>query len=182
MTISRHSYLRVLVASIIVMFLAVNATSQIQQTGEPRSGTPMRNMLEAFRKAAPPAVGQLFGRWVATRTVSTEYFLTGRDGPDHESFDQNGLRRSRESGGPFEWTIVIRETDQVLKVKSNPVWSSETERALDLRVGADLLIDAQFDGDTDETYRCRASGPANLVCLLRGHEYGNGVEFRRVRK
>lgn len=161
---------------------AESTSSATLAAAEPRIGTPMRRLLEAFRKASPPSAAQLLGRWVAIRTISTEDFITGRQGPDRESFDERGLRRRQEPGAPLEWTIVIGEVDHKLTVKSHPVWSAETEYPLDLKRGSELFLAAQFDGDTDETFRCRVSSSTNLVCLLMKHEYGDGVEFRQMTK
>ncbi|MEA2166480.1 MAG: hypothetical protein QOK37_4607 [Thermoanaerobaculia bacterium] len=163
-------------------FLTAGAMSSAEAAGEPRLGTPMRHLLKQFRTAKSPSSGHLLGRWVQIRSISTERFLTGMEGPDHLSFEPAGLRRETESGRPLEWTLVISKTDDELTLKSNPFWSKERESPLRIDRGADLLIDAQFDADTEEGYRCRLSETGNLVCLLDRHEYGNGVEFRKMGK
>jgi hypothetical protein len=120
------------------------------------------------------------GEWVLVRHLSTERFLTGRSGPDRVLFDPAGIRRTVTSR---EWTATFACSDEKCHVKSDTVWEPTGDVSpVDFSSDGDAIFEKQYGGDARWIYHCRASNATELLCLLRGHENGHGVVFRKAEK
>lgn len=116
------------------------------------------------------------------RHVMTQKFLNGHAGRDHEMFDFDGIRRDKSPGNPPDWTMAISTTKSGrLQVKSHTVWTPTGDvSSVSFNSDGDMLFKKDYGGDSTWIYRCRAPGPASLVCVLKDHESGHGLEFRKA--
>lgn len=179
------SQLRSFCTLAVVALLSAPATGGLWKFAHLEQGrveSPMTRLRELFQRADSPREVDVLGSWVLIRHVLTEKFITGRDGPDHVLFDVDGVRREAQAGKELEWILVFsRGGAGKLQVKSDTVWVPTGDiSAVDFNSEGDLTFEKQYGGDSDWIYRCRASNAGHLVCLLRGHESGHGVEFRKL--
>jgi hypothetical protein len=172
------------VALVLLMLLETHSVGAAVPIQDPDPASAMGQLRAAFDRAAPPRLGDLRGEWVLVRHVSTERFLTGGDGPDHLLFDPVGIRREVRNGTRREWTVTFAcRGNQTCHAKSDTVWEPTGDASpVDVSTEGDALFEKQYGGDARWIYRCRAASATELLCLLRGHENGHGVVFRKPEK
>jgi hypothetical protein len=154
-------------------------------SGEP----PMAQLRDRFQKAAAVTPKELIGRWVVIRNITTQKFINGREGPDHVEFESDGVRSRTErkdvpqspQGEPLEWVSTFRMVPSgQVEVTSDASWlPTENKSPVTINANKEAVFTKAYGGDSAWIYRCRLAGPRNLLCLLRGHEDGHGIEFLR---
>jgi hypothetical protein len=156
--------------------------SKAEHVQQAADESAMSRLRESFQRAGSPSERDLPGRWVLIRTVATERFTTGRNGPDHVVFDPEGIRRETRGEKRLEWTLSFERSDSgKLQVRSDTVWVPTGDFSpVDFSTEGDLLFEKQYGADSRWIYRCRASNTRQLVCLLKDHESGHGVQFRKI--
>jgi len=143
----------------------------------------MSHLRRAFQRARRVRREELLGgRWVEIAYVATERFINGGSGPDHVQFDVRGIRRTDAPGQPLEWTMTFRVTRAgALQVAFETAWDGLGDVA-PVRVASngDVTFEKEYGGEGRWIYRCRAASATHLVCLLRDHESGHGMEFLKM--
>jgi hypothetical protein len=96
-------------------------------------------------------------------------------------FDPEGLRR-KDVGNRLEWTLSFeRAADGKLHARSDTAWVPTGDISpVVFNAEGDILFEKEYGGDGAWIYRCRVSNSVQLVCLLKDHEDGHGLEFRKV--
>jgi hypothetical protein len=142
----------------------------------------MARLGDSFRKARRLQPAELLGIWVEITNVSTEMFETGRSGPDNVLFDIAGIRHEDQPGHPLDWTLTFRMAQEGhLQVTSDRSWGPTGDISpANFNSNGDLTFEKHYGGDAQWIYRCRAANSRRLVCLLRNHERGHGVEFLKT--
>ena len=143
---------------------------------------PMEQLRSEFERAAAARGNDLLGTWVLVRHVMTEAFITGRAGPDHLLSDSDGVRRDMSGRRRLEWRLTIeRGTDHKLRAISETVWEpSGDSSVLEFTERGDFVFEKQYGGEGRWIYRCRRKDSRELICLLKDHETGHGVVFRKT--
>jgi hypothetical protein len=143
----------------------------------------MSHVRRAFQQARRVRREELLGgRWVEIANVATERFISGRSGPDHVQFDVRGIRRADVPGNPLDWTMTFRVTRSgALQVACETAWDGLRDVA-PVRVASngEVTFEKENGGEGRWIYRCRATSATHLVCLLRDHENGHGLEFVKI--
>jgi hypothetical protein len=143
----------------------------------------MSHLRRAFQQARRVRREELLsGRWVEITNVMTERFVNGHAGPDHVQFDVRGIRRADVPGHPLDWTMTFRVTRSgALQVAFETAWDGGGDVA-PVRVASngEVTFEKEYGGEGRWIYRCRAASATHLVCLLRGHKSGHGMEFLKI--
>lgn len=158
---------------ILVSLLLLLSASRSQQLEDPELVSTraygMAELHRLFQQAALPRESSLVGRWVMIRHVATEMFVLGQSGPDRILFDMEGVRAGGKTTEPLEWVLTLNGPP--LRAVERDIYS------LTLSAVGELVFFKDHAGDSEWVYRCRLVSTRRLVCLLRGHEDGHGVEF-----
>jgi hypothetical protein len=152
------------VAAIVVLWAAtaVHAGVPPNKLTPSSADSPMRRLQQEFAHAREPSALELVGSWVEIQSLTTGRFVTGRQGSDRVLFNPHGIRRdgtapTGEGIRVWEWQLRIASSKRGIRIESAPAWSLPTTRTIPFPRRSELKLDAQFDGDTDQSYRCRFS-------------------------
>jgi hypothetical protein len=176
---------RVLACCLVMSANVRGATAGQRETTDVQSRPSMASLRASFRRASRPVPAELTrGTWVEITNIMTEAFVTGRSGPEHVLFDRDGIKRPEQQEFSFEWTVRFSATPRGLLATFESVGTPRGNRpdtaAAHFNSRGDLVFAKDNGGEGDWTYRCRAMNRGRLVCLLRSHENGHGVEFMRT--
>lgn len=150
------------------------ASARLQQTADGLASTRAYGITELrriFEQATMPRGDALVGRWVMIRHVMTERFIRGRNGPDHIIFDIQGIRSGGGPTNPLEWVLTLRGMPLVARERDIS--------SVGFNSAGELIFAKDYAGDSLWFYRCRLVNTQRLVCLMKDHEDGHGVEFFR---
>jgi len=141
----------------------------------------MMNLQHSFKVAKPPRTEDLVGTWILVLHIMTPKFLQQSGGSDHVTFDKDGIRRDKNPSTPLEWTMTISSRNGHLSVTSHTQWEPSGDSSpVTFNADGDMLFKKDYGSDHDWIYRCRASSPTRLVCLLKDHEAGHGLGFEKA--
>ena len=142
----------------------------------------MMVLQQMFKECKPPRPKDLPGDWMLIRHIMTAKFLKQPNGRDHQTFNIQGIRRDKSPGTPLEWTMSIGAAKNGrLRVTSHTQWEPTGDVSpLTFNSAGDMLFTKDYGHDSKWVYRCRAGSPTRLVCLLKDHEAGHGLEFTKM--
>lgn len=160
-----------LVATAVTVFLAASRIAA--------QGTTAARIQDRFNRGRLLET-ELLGSWVLVAHAMTSEFARGTRGADRVLANPNGIAREIDSRRVLEWQLNIgRVSGNRLRVASSAVWGPPGDCPVELDQN-ELRFEQEYGGDSRWVYRCRTES-SELVCVLRGHESGHGVVFRKTK-